>query len=390
MSMARVLSRPTTVVALGLVAALAVVLALSCGIYDTSLLLPRPTPIDASTDGDVDAGDGCLRARWPSRPAADDPDAGADTPVIVDALRALDFGVSDAGVSQTAGFDLDGVCTCPLPDFPQSCRTLPGVKPRCDLADGRDNTASVLIDTFRHFSNAFSQDATNASLEGGEFGILIRIRNYNGTANDVSVEVAVFSSSGNDGAQDGGVPKRPQHDGRDRWTVDPASLVAGSAPPYLPVSVDANAYVSQGRFVATVDFPVSLGVATGSSIVELKGSVVVGSLVPDGQSFRIENGVLAGRWPTQRLLTSFEVLPDPVDPTRFLCGDSPGYAAVKELICSGQDIVGDLKQDNTNAPCDSISMALGFTATPALLGDVVRPPPRVKPCGPQWTDDCPR
>jgi hypothetical protein len=91
-----------------------------------------------------------------------------------------------------------------------------------------------------------------------------------------------------------------------------------------------------------------------------------------------------------RLLTALEVLADPIDGTRFLCGDSPAYASIKGLICGGQDIVSDIRQDNTGAPCDSVSVAIAFTSTPAILGKVLPPPAPVKPCGPQWTDDCPR
>ncbi len=84
------------------------------------------------------------------------------------------------------------------------------------------------------------------------------------------------------------------------------------------------------------------------------------------------------------------MLTDPLDTTRYLCGDSGGYVAAKDLICSGQDIVNDVKQDNTGAPCDSVSIAIGFTATPAILGKLVTPQPALKPCGLQWTDDCSR
>jgi hypothetical protein len=113
--------------------------------------------------------------------------------------------------------------------------------------------------------------------------------------------------------------------------------------------------------------------------------------VPENGAFRIDDGAVAGRFPVVRLLTALEVLPDPADPTKFLCGDkSPSYPGVKTLICSGQDIVSDVKQDNTGAPCDAVSLSLQFTSGPARFGKVVAPPTPAKPCGPTWTDDCER
>lgn len=376
----------------------ALLLVWGCGIYDSSLLLPAPPdaalPVDAGPEADAgaDAGSGCELAQWPRRPPNDDVPGGG-TIEIINAVRSVDYGLDrEGGVPRDFGFDLDGVCTCPLPDFVESCRVPADKEPHCDLADGRDNSVAGLLQTFTKFSSAFSQTSINDDLESGHYGLLLRIRSYNGTANDPSVEIAAFNSAGNEGAEDGGTPARPRNDGTDEWTLVPESLKGGIGPPFQPVYVDVNAYVSNYRLVATIDFPLTLGSIGGKATVtvDLKASVVVGTLVAEGSSFRIDDGTVSGRWPVARLLTSLEVLPDPGDPTKFLCGDSPSYAAVKELVCSGQDIVSDVKQDNTGAPCDAVSISIGFTSGPARLGKVVAPPPTVKPCGPQWTDDCAR
>jgi hypothetical protein len=84
------------------------------------------------------------------------------------------------------------------------------------------------------------------------------------------------------------------------------------------------------------------------------------------------------------------VIPDPTDGTKYLCGNNASYAFVKSLVCSGQDIVSDGKQDNTGAPCDAVSFTMGFTSWPAKLGKVGNPPAPLRPCGPAWADDCPR
>jgi len=142
-----------------------------------------------------------------------------------------------------------------------------------------------------------------------------------------------------------------------------------------------------------MDFPVSFSGLVGgvaSIMIDLTDSVVVGTIVRDGESYRIDRGTVAGRWQTTKLLTSLEVIPDPFADGGFLCGPSTTYALAKELVCSGQDIVSNLRRDNTGAPCDAVSLSIDFTSRPAVLGEVVPPPARPKPCGLQWVDDCPR
>ena len=370
-----------------------------CLLYDDSLLLPAPAiPPDAAGPDTTTppVATGCALARWPDRPAVADVDGGGAVE-FVNAVRTLDFGVGrEAGVPRDFGFDLDGVCTC-APDRGragvESCRVPPGTAAHCDLDEGRDTTAASLVLGFSQVSNAFSQDEVNGALRDGYYGLLFRVTKYNGLADDPNVEVAVFGSGGNDGVQDGGRPGRPRDDGTDRWTIDPSYLQGGSAPPFIPLYRDVNAYVSNHRLVATMDFPVSFSGLVGgvaSIMIDLTDSVVVGTIVRDGESYRIDRGTVAGRWQTTKLLTSLEVIPDPFADGGFLCGPSTTYALAKELVCSGQDIVSNLRRDNTGAPCDAVSLSIDFTSRPAVLGEVVPPPARPKPCGLQWVDDCPR
>lgn len=375
---------------------IAVAAAWSCVLYDTSMLLPAPAvnPVPDAVGGDADGG--CALARWPDRPLVDDVPGGGGIEFVA-ALRSIDYGVGrDAGVPRDFGFDLDNRCTCPADDGGASCRPFADAEPMCDFDNGRDNTAAVILDAFTKFSDSFNQTAVNESLANGFYGLLVRVRRYNGTPNDPNVEVAIFNSPGHDGVQDGGVPTKPRNDGTDRWTVDPGSLKGGIGPPYTPVYVDPNAYVANNRLVATLDFPITFAGQPLEKVtaltVDLKGSVVVGTLVREGDGYRIDDGRLGGRWPTARLLTSLEVLPDPanLDAGAGLCGDSGTYAFIKGLVCDRQDIVTDLRQDNTSAPCDAVSLSVAFTAGPARLGDVVAPPTAPRLCGPTWSDDCAR
>ena len=268
----------------------------SCAIYDPSLLGG-----DAGADvAQVDAGPEaatCTLAKYLDRPAKDD-DAGASVADIVLAVQRFDFAPSnDAGVLR--GFDLDQRCTCPGSG---SCVPLKGAPTICDDDAGRDNSAAQLLDTFTKIASAFSPQKLNQKLQNGEFGLIVRVRNYNGAPNDTSVEAALFLSNGTTSATDGGAPITPKFDGKDSWTIDPRSLLGGVAPPYIPQpnTTDSAAYVRDGVLVAslsTADLEFNAGTGLGSLHVNMTGVVVTGRLVPDGAgTYRIDDGVLAGRW----------------------------------------------------------------------------------------------
>ena len=332
-------------------------------------------PVDAGTDADARA---CTPSRWPTRPTTED---GTDVVEIIQALRTFSAeSIEDAGTAR-AGYDLDGVCTCPEPE---SCALRTGAPQHCDGPGGVDNSGGDLLTTIAQLVDR-NADA-NSRLRSGDYGLLFRVRRYNGGANDREVEVAIFLSNGTDGIQDGGVPPKPVYDGSDRWTVDPTCVAGGAGPPFVPLYVDANAYVADHVLVATVDFPLRLGRFT----IALSGSVVTGTLTKDGASYRVDDGIIAGRGSTRSLLTGLAAIDDPFVKGQHLCGDSGTYADAKRAICNATDIVGDLKQDNTGAPCDALAVAAHFTSSAANLGTIFAPPPLPMPCGPQWVDDCSR
>jgi hypothetical protein len=329
--------------------------------------------LDGAGDAAVEA---CARTRWPVRPTVDD---GTDNVEFVDALVSFSAEPDPDAGDVVQGYDLDGVCTCPEPE---SCTPRANAAPHCDGPGGIDNAGGELLTTIAQLVDKKAD--TNSRLRSGDYGLLFRVRGYNGGANDREVELAVFLSNGTDGIQDGGVPPAPKYDGADRWTVDPKSLAGGTAPPYVPISVDPHAYVADHVIVATVDFPLRLGRMT----VELVGSVVTGTLTKDAIGYRVNDGVIAGRSPARTFLTNLAAIDDPFVPGGHLCGASVTYQDVKTKVCASADIFSDLKQDNTSAPCDALAVSAHFTASAAQLGSVFAPPPPTTPCGPQWVDDC--
>ncbi len=359
-----------------------------CSLYDRSLLVE----VEASAGVDAsEAATPCVRARWPARPAADSP-GGAPNIDFYNALTSLDFGPRDGGSAALTGFDLDGVCTCP--EGP-SCTPASGNKARCDRAGGIDNSGEDLFAQLSQYPAFWSPALISERLSKGVFGGLIRVRGYNGGPDDTQVEVSFFASNGTEGAQSG-LPKVPTGDGTDKWTLDPDSLLGGAIAdggPPIPVSaVDVSAYVAGGKLVAHLDLPIRprAGTPPAPVTIELSGATIMATLTRSGSTFKMDGGVIAGRWQARKLLTALRTGRDPVTPTLSLCGTDPVYQQVKAQVCTLPDLATNVTDDGKGAPCDAVSVGLGFTAAPATFGSVLAAGDAgADTCGPQWTDSCP-
>ncbi len=358
----------------------------SCAVYDASLLVPAEAGAETGTPPDAgDGGTGCDHASYPPRPDHDD-DGGVDAGDIVLAIDHFDFNL-DAGAPGTLrGYDLDHTCTCPgAPScIPPEAGTV------CDDPNGRDDSAGVLLINFTTYADVFKTEKLNQNLANGTFNFVIRLRNYNGTANDTSVEAAVFVSDGTNNGDGGIVPA--SFDGGDSWAIDQGSLLGGVGPPYIPLpnSVDTSAYVTDGVLVASLasaELQFASGAGLGSLHVKLSSAVITGKIVPSGSSYRIDEGTIAGRWPSRDFLTTLEAVRDPIT-QGALCGTNPTYQAIRKLVCDAQDITASVQNDNTNAPCDALSVAIGYGAGPAKFGGVREGGVPDHPCGPQWVDQC--
>jgi len=326
----------------------------------------------------VDAADafvpGCALTRFPPPPAADDP--GGEDVAIDLAVSNLVLGV---GTAQTPGLDLDGLCSCP--DEP------PCVSPQktCDREGGVDNAFDDLLAKFGSFSAPIKQDRLRSSIDDGDTTFLLVIRRYNGMPNDTNVELGVIASLGTRTDDATGKPTLPKRDGTDEWTVDPGSVSNRSAP-FVPKTVATQGYVSGGILVARGDFVISLGSGAPLS-VSLDDGVIIGRIVRDG-IWRMTEGRLAGRWSTSKLLTSLAVLPDPIDKSSYVCGDSGTYQAYKPQLCAAADISARAATDLTGQKCRALSIGAGFEAVQARIGALAPPRTQDAGCGPDWKDDC--
>ena len=381
----------------GLAVAIACV-AVACSVYDSSLLLPGTTDSGGQDVAEAAAPDvreaeaappPCPEDFPPSRPAMDDPsDAGDDVSVIV-ALHTIDI-IGNGGPPSGVGYDIDNVWTCcdgGAHGGAESC-TPPstGSMHYCDENGGIDNNGGALLSSFATLDPAqFSTASISQRLEQGVYSILLLIQQYNGTANDEQVTGAIFASPGVVG--DAGA----MWNGKDSWTIDQNYIA--STNPLVPVYFDTNAFVANGVLVMRPpNFPFTLGTSsTGSFTVSLTAMVVTAKVTPAGDgTYRMTNGVLAGRWNVSDLLNAIQAVTYQGQP---ICRGGIIYESlIKPQICQYADIMTDPMRDLTGTKCDGLSLAAGFTADPALMGPVVSPTPKTTLCeggteaGP---DECP-
>ncbi len=372
-----------------------------CSVYDSSLLLPAVDSgvemhdafasdagfADAHETSVVEAAPGpCPELQPPGKPAANDPADGGDQGFVV-ALHTVDFGFGDAGASSDLriGYDLDKVYTC-CDAGPESCKAATTGSTHCDDPMGRDNSGAHLIGTLAAVDpSQFNTGTISERIANGTYSILLQVLHYNGQANDDQVTVALYGSLGVE--SDAGA----RWDGTDSWSIDDAFVVEADATPLLPNHIDGNAYVTDGTLVSHVNFPISLGnSSTTTFTISLTAGVITGQIVPaPGGSFALAGGTIAGRWNVAQLLQSLQTV---VVGTTPLC---PGmgsnvYSFVKGEICQYADIMTDPMADLKGSTCDALSLGVGFTADPALLGGVQPSAIRSSLCPPTDAapDDC--
>jgi len=335
---------------------------LIAGIDDRTVYVPDSGGADVGPD----ALDPCQQPDVPPAPPPSTSSSG-DSVVITAALSKIMLGSSDGGPYY--GFNLDKRCTCPQAE---SC-VHSGAQQTCDDPNGIDNYARRIFEE----TNLTTEGNLNNAVQTGLSGALIKVSDYNGKADDAVVTVTVYGSLGYEN-----YPTPPQWNGTDRWTLDPGS--AGGQ------FFTNNAYVVGGKLVASLNFPIIVGSAyTNPVTIELVSGRIVADLQMNGNSLVKMAGMLGGRWDPARFLPSLQHIADPNLDGGWLCGSDVTYLFVKGFICSAIDINADPQFDNQqNAPCNAVSMGLGFEASPAVLGNAGPVVDAGYPCGTTWTDKC--
>jgi hypothetical protein len=354
---------PLVLAAVGLASGAALIAAAAEGCALPSFTLEIPPEGGADT-GPPEAGPPpCNRATYPDPPGgADDGGAG---PTLVFALHSIDLG--DMGT--TPGYDLDNVCTCFDDAGPSCVGKSAQLTTYCDLPagpgnQGIDNQSAKLFQLIEIpvGQSVFGSSVFSLQADSGSWSMLIRVEGYNGLPDDPAVDVALFPSSGLGG-------NKPAWNGNDIWPVVGTSV--GDAGVASPLFHSNGAYVSQGMLVATMPTTEMTihGGGLDSITVHLTAGVLTAHLVQINGQWHLQNGTLAARWALTDVFKAIGSYRD--NNGKPICTDQiASYTLAKQAICQDADILVDGTQPKS-APCDALSVGIGFTADPAVLGTVV-------------------
>ncbi len=376
----------------------AVLLGPACSYYDTSLLeATGPSGGDAGQDVSVEAGKDadqeatdvaqpdtpetdspgpdtatCGHARPPDPPATS---GGGGTIDFVVAVDSVDFGDA-TGSPKEIGYDLDSRCTC-LGEGNSCLRESWATADACDGPDGRDNSAGALMTKLSPLFSGFGSGDWSEQAKAGAWSIMLRVREYNGEANDDQVRLDWYVPDQFWEDKDGDeIP--PLWDGNDAWPIRSTSLEdAEGGPPSVdePKFYDLHAYVTNGVIVAS--FPESAFQVSDNYLLQFVGSFITARVVSTEQGWALEDGILASRWTLKSILAQISRLSIMDMP---VCTNHIAYSSLKEEFCSRADIYSGVGTPTT--PCDSMSSGMRFTARPAKLGTVMLQDPTPNPCEP--------
>ncbi len=355
----------------------------------------EPTPVvvvdaapvvDAGAETSApDTSVACVRALPPERPAVDD---GTAAPNLKLNFAMVDLWLLPREGERIAGFDLDGVCTCPEREackplvFPDATTANPSF--RCDDDGGRDNRAYRQYLALREVTTQFGEEYWTNQMVTGQQTSLIEVTDYNGGKNDVQVSVAFAAGMRGRSATDAGPDASLKFDGEDRWEIRdtevPQAAPSGDGGTCTSMlgdcatrSLDRNAYVRDGVLVARIDgvFPWPLGDLPWR--MDMRQGYLVARIerLPSGQ-YALESGQIAGRISGRDYLNVYgRIIVFPF--TVPLC-QTGFYAGFREELCQALDLPLDPTLDRQDTPCNALSTAVHFRAAAIKLGGIANYP----------------
>ncbi len=345
-------------------------------------------PTEAGAGGQ--GGAPCGLATFPGPPSIPTPEG---TVEFVAAIRSIDFGEKTGNVP---GLDLDGKCTCTANKIPKGCCQSDGptcamATKACDGPRGIDNAGAGVFSMLSTFLGNFGSDYYSQRAAEGQWTTLLRVRDYNGTANDDRVEVDWYASKGVEHA-DGGVDP-PAWDGDDRWYVtnDSVDTPDGGAPSLeQPRWFDKKAYVTDHVLVASMPSSVLRLAGTSAVDIRLSAGFVVARIEPlgAGKGYALTGGLLVFRWRIEDVFLALGSYRD--EAGQPICTNDPFYKTGRTQLCSLPDIT--VEAVAPTSPCTALSVGVAFEAQPARLGEFAAPAAVTNGCPPgsdPKDDSCP-
>lgn len=355
-----------------------------CSVYDESLV------------GNA-AGSGpkvCEHTTWPSKPARADP--GDEHVDIVGALTFFDLGEpykdpSDGHTvpARVQGYDLDNTCTTnpdlqdPTLNQGSSCITQGWVQTPTigDLPGGRDNGLRYIVYNIGQIYNGFGTLPYIENIKLGRVSLLLSIKNYNGQRNDDHVDLAVLTTGSftQDGAN-GGVPAgpdgggvAPKFDGTDVWPIASDSFY--DSDPNKPRLTSRDAWVTNGVMVGALgdlDFRLRIGVSPVKLVdlrIQFLETFFTAKISKDERGLWVlKEGQIASRWRVDDLLAQVKYFPNPLTGGPLCMNRENAYGIPHNFICAAADIYSG--PPSPSAPCNAVSVGIGFEGVQAKMGNV--------------------
>jgi hypothetical protein len=206
----------------------------------------------------------------------------------------------------------------------------------------------------------FGSDYFSAKANDGAWSLLIEVDGYNGMPDDPVVHVSLYPSKG---------LTAPKWDGSDKWPVTAGSESVGDGGVLVPSFTSNGAYVSNNVLVATIPTSVITLAGSGPDVISitLSAGVITGTLKSVGGVWTLRGGVIAARWSLKDVFRALSTYRD--NNGQPICTGTPSYSIAKGAICNDADILVDGTQPKS-APCDALSIGLGFNADVALKGPI--------------------
>jgi hypothetical protein len=313
----------------------------------------------------------------PARPplSGDDPNVDDIEEVVFAHRDAVFYQLPDAW--KEIGFNLDGRCSSPENELSECARET-GMTQQDGVA-GIDNVFASQLFSLVSLQYEPRPGVPDDTLQkyatdlqaSGESALIIRIRNWNGLANDarvtVDISASVYGIAGTgtsapsttpcaDGAGDDCVPAWAG-DGNDWfWSRSDNFLVNDATQPKI---VDDNAYIANDTLVMRIPDRAEIkftGPSLGLTIV-LTDGIAVGQISADRMSM---NTTLAGRWAKNDLIETAEHV--------GVCAGTPNYRFLLLALTNMLDVRSVPETAAPDVFCDAITMALPSTGYRARFG----------------------
>lgn len=313
----------------------------------------------------------CQLASLPPPPDVQDAGGGRD---IFVAMSDLSYGSAEA----TLGFNLrdaTGAPSCERPMLPEEDD---------ELADDDDCAVDNALGRWMAADQELDPEAPSELIRRGRTSMLIRLRDYNGAADDDQVTVSLLATAPFDAL---GTAELPAFDGEDRWPVLASTLAdphtAEGNPLDTARATDTSAYVTGHRLVArfpSADLRLPLAFEERPRVfpASLTHVVLTCATRRDAEGrWHLDDCLLGASWSVPSLLgaaTRSESVGTP-----DMCVDTPYYTAVRQEVC----VRADASTRDAPGFCDALSIGMRFSTTPAYPGNVYESVLRETTCEPE-------